>query len=250
MGPLLAARAALGAERTVRVWVASRAPIAAPVPETLAGRSIMWAGASLAGLFAAAMLAPERREEQARAWTLWTLSAPMMVGAAALFATEGAAVRARWRAPLRLRDLVSALILIFALLGLLAPRAALRAAGIWESVDRLSGAAEMLWWWPWRWREILIGVPSLVMALILIGKRETSSAPKFFGDTRGWLILGLLAPSGAVAAIGAGGAPRALAIAQGAAVCVLGALLGFALAGLRARVEEWVLGPTDTGLLT
>lgn len=250
IGPLLAVRAALGVERTVRVWVAARAPIAAPVPETLAGLSIMWALASLAGLFAAAMLAPERREELARGWTLWTLSAPMVVGAVALFATEGAAVRARWRAPVRLRDFVSALVLIFALLGLLAPRAALRAAGLWESVDRLSGVADMLWWWPWRWREILIGVPSLVMALILIGKREASSSPKFFGDPRGWLILGLLAPSGAVAAIGAGGAPGALAIAQGAAVCVFGAILGFVLAGLRARVEEWVLGPTDTGLLT
>jgi hypothetical protein len=179
------------------------------------------------------------------------------VGAAALFASEGPAVRARWRAPLRVRDLVAVLVLALALFGLLAPRAALRAAGMWESVDRFSAAADMLWWWPWRWREILIGTPSMVLALILIGKRETAAAdgcstcvPKFLGDPRGWLTLGLLAPAGAVAAIGAGGVPAALAVAHGAAACAIGAALGLALAGLRARMEAWVLGPTRTGLLT
>jgi len=157
-------------------------------------------------------------------------------------------VRARWRAPLRVRDLAAGLVLALALFGLLAPRAALRAAGIWESVDRFSAAADMFWWWPWRWREILIGTPSLVLALILIGKREGPAA--FLGDPRGWLILGLLAPAGAVAAIGAGGAPAALAVAHGAAACAIGAALGLILAGLRARVEAWVLRPTRTGLLT
>lgn len=257
LGPLLAARAGLGAERAVRGWVAARAPIAAPVPETLAGLAAVWAAASAAGLLAAAAVAPERREALARAWTVWTLSAPMIVGAAALFASEGAAVRARWSAPLRVRDLAAVFVLALALFGLLAPRAAMRAAGLWESVDRLSAAADVLWWWPWRWREILIGTPSLVLALILIGKREAAAqdgrgthVPKFLGDPRGWLTLGLLAPAGAVAAIGAGGVPAALAVAHGAAACALGAALGFMLAGLRARVEMWVLGPTDTGLLT
>ncbi len=257
LGPLLAARAGLAVERTVRGWVARRAPIASPVPETLAGLSIVWAVASCAGLLAAASLAPEWREELARSWTIWTLSAPMIVGAAALFASEGPAARARWLAPLRMRDLAVAVVLISALWGLLAPRAALRAAGIWESVGRLSAAADVLWWWPWRWREILIGTPSLMLALILIGKRETAAqaggvtrAPALLGDPRVWLTLGLLAPSGAVAAIGAGGAPPALAVLQGAAACALGAVLGLAAARLRARIEAWVLGPTDTGLLT
>jgi hypothetical protein len=257
LGPLLAARAGLGAERAVRGWIAARAPIAAPVPETLAGLAAVLAAATAAGLLAAAAVVPERREALARGWTLWTLSAPMVVGAAALFGSEGPAVRARWRAPLRMRHLAAAFVLALALFGLLAPRAALRAAGIWESVDRLSAAADVLWWWPWRWREILIGTPSLVLALILVGKRETAAkdgcgtcVPKFLGDPRGWLIMGLLAPAGAVAAIGAGGAPAALAVAQGAAAFAIGAALGLLLAGLRARMEVWVLGPSDTGLLT
>jgi len=258
LGPLLAARAGLGAERKVRGWVAARAKIAAPVPETLAGLAAVWAGASAAGLLAAAAVAPEQRESLGRSWTLWTLSAPMIVGAAALFGSEGPALRRRWLAPVRMRDLAAASVLALALFGLLAPRAALRAAGIWESAARLSAAADVFWWWPWRWREILIGFPSLAMALILIGKRESPSptergggtsspygsvAATFLGDPRGWLVLGLLAPAGAVAAIGAGGADPALAVAHGAAACALGAALGLVLAGLRARLEAWVLRP-------
>ncbi|MDP3544442.1 MAG: hypothetical protein Q8T11_18410, partial [Elusimicrobiota bacterium] len=61
LGPLLSARAGLGAERAVRGWVAARAPIAAPVPEAAAGLAAAWAAASAAGLLAAASLAPERR---------------------------------------------------------------------------------------------------------------------------------------------------------------------------------------------
>ncbi|MBI4059904.1 MAG: hypothetical protein HY403_00585 [Elusimicrobia bacterium] len=249
-GPLFAARAALGAERTVRGWVAARAAIAAPVPETLAGLSAAWAAASAAGLLAAASVAPERREELARGWTLWTLSAPMVAGAAALLGSEGPALRARWRAPLRARDLAAALVLALALLGLLAPRAALRAVSAWESADRFASAADALWWWQWRWREILIGAPSLMLALILVGRRETpvkgdgaAGVSVFFDDPRGWLVLGLLAPAGAVAAIGAGGAPPALAVAHGAAAWALGATLGLVWAGLGAWVRAWVDRP-------
>ena len=241
LGPLLAARAGLGAERTVRGWVAARAPIAAPVPEVLAGVGAAWAAASAAGLLAFASAAPEQREALARSWTLWTLSAPMLVGGAALFSNSGPAARARWRAPLRMRDLVTALALIFAAAGLLAPRAALRAAGVWESMLGFPAIADALWWWPWRWREILVGAPALTVALILVGRRDghdSASRGKLLADPRGWLVLGLLAPAGAVAAIGAGGAAPALALAQGAAACAIGAGLGFALAGLRSRIES------------
>jgi hypothetical protein len=240
LGPLLAARAGLGAERTARGWVAARAPIAAPVPEVLAGLAAVWAAASAAGLLAYASAAPEQRESLSRSWTLWTLTAPMVFGGAAMFSNSGPAVRARWRAPLRMRDLVTALALILAAAGLLAPRAALRAAGVWETFSRFPSVADALWWWPWRWREILIGAPALTLALILVGKRDGHDAAaggKLLADPRGWLVLGLIAPAGAVAAIGAGGALAALSIAQGAAAMAIGAGLGFALAGLRARIE-------------
>lgn len=256
-GPLLAARAGLGAERAVRNWTLARVPVAAPVPEALAGLAAMWASASAAGILAWATMDPAQREVLARVWTVWTLAAPMAVGAAALFASEGPLGRSRWGSPLRVRDLAAALVLIAALILLLAPRAALGAAGVWESVDRLSAAADALWWWPWRWREILIGAPSLVLSFILIGKRETAEkegcstcVPKLLGDPRGWLIMGLLAPAGAIAAIGAGGASPELAVAHGAAAAAIGGGLGLLLAYLRSQLESWVLGPSNAGLLT
>lgn len=256
-GPLLAARAGLGVERAVRGWITARAPIASPVPEAASGMAAAWAVAAAAGFIAAVAAPQSASEAAARSWTLWTLAAPMAVGAAALFGPEGAALRARWRAPLRLRDVAGVVLLAGAVALLLAPRTAVRVAGLWESLDKFSAAADALWWWPWRWREILVGAPSLTLALILIGRREQAAkdgcetcVPRLLGDARGWLILGLLAPAGATAAVGAGGVPAALAAAQGAGAAAIGLVLGLALAGLRARVEEWVFGPSDTGLLT
>lgn len=252
LGPLLAARAGLQCQRAVRTLVLQRMPIAAPVPETVAGLLATWVAASAAGLLASALLPVAAREPLARAWTLWTLTAPLAVGAAALF-SEGPSLAARWRAAVRWRDLATAALLALGLACLLTPRASLTAAGVWESVDRLSGAADVLWWWPWRWREILIGVPSLVLAFLLLDAREPgceTCGPKLLGDPRGWLALGLLAPAGAVAAVGAGGEPPLLAAAHGGAAFLLGGAIGFALAGLRARVETWAQRPTPTGLLT
>ena len=241
LGPLLAMRVGLGAQRGVRSWVAARAPIAAPVPEVLAGVVAVWTAASATGLLAAGLLPPLAREACARSWTIWTLSAPLAVGALALFTSEGPSLRARWRAPVRVRGLASAAALALGLACLLAPRAFLRVAGAWESVDRLSAAADLLWWWPWRWREILVGVPSLVLALVLIDAREPgceTCGPQFFGDPRGWLALGLFAPAGMVAAIGSGSVPMDMALAQGAAAFALGSAGGLVLAVLRSRVDS------------
>lgn len=260
LGPLLAARVGLLVERRVRSWTASRAPISAPVPETLAGLAAVWAAASAAGLLAAALPQAAAREAATQSWTLWTLSAPLAVAAAALFASEGPSWGARWRAPLSARDLAAAGALALALACLLAPRAFLRAAGIWESADWSPPAAAYLpWWWPWRWREILVGAPSLVLALILAGRSakgartppgEGTRSLHPLDDPRGWLALGLLAPAGTVAAVGAGNVPAGLAVAQGAAAFALGAALGFALAVFRTRIKSWVQRPVDPGLLT
>jgi hypothetical protein len=241
LGPLLATRVGLGAQRAVRSWVVTRAPIAAPVPEVLAGVAAVWATASATGLLAAGLLPPGAREACARSWTVWTLSAPLVLGALALFTSEGSSLQARWRAPVRVRDLAAAAGLALGLACLLAPRAFLGVAGVWESVDRLSAAADLLWWWPWRWREILVGVPSLVIALVLIDAREPgcqTCGPQFVGDPRGWLALGLFAPAGMVAAVGAGGVPMGMALFQGAAAFGLGSAVGLLLAVLRSRVDS------------
>lgn len=230
-GPLLAVRAALLCSRLVRARLDALAPAAAPVPEVLAGLAGSWAAAGAAGA-AAAWLAPEGWiDGPARAWTLWTWCAPAAVGATALFVAETASKR-RWSAPVRRRDLAALAGFALAAALLLAPRAALRASSLWDGFDRLSVSSGEFWWWPWRWRETLVGVPCLAVALILIES-----------DPRGWLLLGLLAPAGMTAALGAGGLPLPVALRQSAEAHILGAAFGAALAGLRVLIGRWAQGP-------
>ncbi|OGR46002.1 MAG: hypothetical protein A2X37_09445 [Elusimicrobia bacterium GWA2_66_18] len=230
-GPLLAVRAALLCSRLARARLDALAPVAAPVPAVLAGLAGSWAVAGAAGA-AAAWLAPEGWiDGPARAWTLWTWCAPTAVGAAALF-VAGPVSKRRWSAPVRRRDLAVLAGFALAAVLLLAPRVVLRASSLWDGFDRLSVSAGELWWWPWRWRETLVGVPCLAVALILIES-----------DPRGWLLFGLLAPAGMTAALGAGGLPISVALWQSAAAHLLGAAFGAVLAGLRGLLERWVQGP-------
>jgi hypothetical protein len=242
-GPLLAARAALHASRVARGRVAAWAPLASPVPQVLAGLAAAWAVAALAGLAVAGAAPAGWRDGAARAWTLWTWCAPLAVGAAALYA-PGTPSRRFWSMPLRRRDLAALLTLAVGAALLLAPRASLRASALWETFDRLS-AAGSLWWWPWRWREALIGVPCLTVALALLEDRALapSRADATAADPRGWLLLGLLAPAGLTAAVGGSGAPLAAALVHGAWALAFGAAAGAALAGLGVLIERWAEGP-------
>jgi hypothetical protein len=247
-GPLLAARAGLAAARAARGPTRLFAPLAAPVPQAAAGLCAAWAVAALAG-FAVVGVAPEGwRDGSQRAWTLWTWCAPLVVAAAALFASS-APTRRAWTAPVRRRDLAALAVVALAAALLAAPRAALRASALWESFDRFS-AAGVLWWWPWRWREALVGAPSLTLAFALIEERDAADgspgrAPVLLAEPHVWLLFGLLAPAGLLAAIGAAGEPVGAAVAHGAAAQALGALLGGAIAGLRDLLDRWVPGPMD-----
>lgn len=232
-GPLLALRSALAVSRWVRLRTASwpLAVQAAPVPEVLAGVLASAATAAAAGLLVAAVAPAGWRDGSAHVWTLWAWCAPLTVAALALFASEPGS---RWglSEPLTLRRLLTLALFVSAAALLLAPRASLRASDLWEVFDRFSAVSGALWWWPWRWREVLVGVPALVAALVLIESRP-----------KGWLLLALLAPSGFLAAVGGSGAPLGAAVAQGCAAHLLGAVLGAGLAAALALIDRWAQGP-------
>jgi len=233
VGPLIALRVALRAARATRERLSFLPKVASPVPEVLAGLVAAYVVAALSGLIVAWLAPVGWRDGSARAWTFWTQLAPLAAGAAALFALEPS-ILPRWGEPIRVRDAaVFALILAAAAL-LLAPRACLRAASLLEFIDGLSPAAGVLWWWPWRWREALIGAPCLAVALALVEEHDRS-------DPKGWLLLGLLAPAGLVAAVGGSGVPVFVALEQGAVSFAFGA----AVAGLGGLFAGWVYGPTS-----
>lgn len=240
-GPLLAVRAALQSSRLVRGRLPSWGAAASPVPEIFAGLAASWAAASMAGIFVAGVVPAGWRDGSERAWMIWTWCAPLAIGAAALF-DSSARGDARWSSPVRRRDLAAAAGLIVAVALLVAPRAALRVSSLWESFDRLSMVAGALWWWPWRWREVLVGAPSLVISLFFIGGAR---------EKKGWLLLGLLAPAGLVAAVGGGGEPVSTALVHGAAAHALGGVLGGLVAGLLVLLDRWSERPKPSlGLLT
>ena len=239
-GPLLAARAALQAGRLTRSRICAIAPVASPIPQVFAGLAAGWLVAAFAGLVVAGSAPQGWRDGSARAWTVWTWCAPFAVGAAALFASARPSRRGGWAAPVRRRDLAGLAAFGLAAALLLAPRAAVRASALWESFDRLS-AAGALWWWPWHWRAALVGVPCLALALALIEERDGADDPRGAGlasDPRGWLLLGLLGPSGLVAATGGGGAPLETGLIHGAAAWGVGWAGAAALAGLRSFLQR------------
>jgi len=247
VGPLLAARAGLQASRFLRGPTRALAPLASPVPQALGGLAAAWTAAALAGL-AVAGLAPDGwRDGSAHAWTLWTWCAPLAVGGAALWASSPSSRRG-WSTPVRRRDLAALGVFALAAVLMTAPRAALRASSFWESFDRLSAAAGALWWWPWRWREALVGAPSLALAFAIVEERDaagTASArrPMLLAQPRAWLWLGLLAPAGLVAAVGGAGEPVDAALLHGAAAHAFGAVLGGAFVGISDLLDYWASGP-------
>ncbi|MDE2510449.1 MAG: hypothetical protein KGL74_04950, partial [Elusimicrobia bacterium] len=187
------------------------------------------------------------RDGTARAWTLWVWCAPLAVGASALFASVKPSRRGSWNAPVRRRDVAVLALFAVAATLLLAPRAAVRASSLWDSFDRLS-AAGVLWWWPWHWRAALVGVPCLAVALGTVEARDAASVQRrakgdVLPDPRGWLLLGLLGPSGLIAVVGGGGAPLADALIQGAWSWALGLAGGAVLAAFLVLLDRWAQGP-------
>lgn len=243
-GPLFAVRAALLASREVgeRACAWGIPAIAAPVPQVIAGLFAAWIVSSIAGLDAAA-LAPEGfRDGAERAWSLWTWWAPPAFAAGFLFPPHSAVAR-RLGMP-RAVHLVTPAMLFLAALALVAPRAALRIPPLWDLIDR-AFASRLAWWWPWRWREILVGAPCLAAALAIIESKKTeagahrNSSPA--ADPRLWILFGMLGPSGQIAALGGGGAPILETLREGALAFGVGAALSVLLTWAASSLESWVV---------
>lgn len=242
LGPLFAARAGLIALKRVRSIVALRWPILAPVPQIAAGVAMTTVAAVGIGL-AARLAFDGGRTTPPASWAFWTLLGPLLIGALTLYAIDLDEWGARLARPITGRGVLLAAASLAAAAALLAPRAAARLVG----AALPSGLPGPAWWLSWRWREVLIGVPCLIQALVLINWRvecpdcEAEKGP--WADPRGWFLLGMLAPIGVIVALCRSGAPIDLVLDQTGLGLLAGATLGAAGAVWRARAAAGPKGP-------
>lgn len=248
IGPLLAARVGLDLVKQARVTVLRRWPVASPVLELAAGLLCATGTACLVGLAVSSVLGGGGSLGLPEGLATSALAAPLVVGALALYSMDLRYWKRRWRSPLTLQGAARFLFFLLAALLLLKPRMVLAAAGLWGWAERAGEASAPLWWWRWRWREIVIGFPALLQAFFLLERRldaadPPGAGPEVFSDPRGWLLVGLLGPSGIITALGHPGAPLSMMLGQTVVVVLLGSLLGVVLIGLRGPVMAWAVGP-------
>ncbi|OGS39928.1 MAG: hypothetical protein A3J82_05380 [Elusimicrobia bacterium RIFOXYA2_FULL_69_6] len=129
---------------------------------------------------------------------------------------------------------------------LLRPRLLLSGTQFWNLLQTAADGSGLLWWWPWRWREFLIGVPALMHAFYILGRQ--SAVPSGDGaplraDPRPWLWLSLFFPVGVIAALGRPEAEPWLVLGQTVVVLSAGLLVGAAALVLRKAWEAWALSP-------
>ena len=236
------ARAGLLALKRVRSAVMARWPIASPVPQLAAG--LATAALVAVGIGAAVRLAcGAGRDLPPPSWSFWALAGPFLIGALTLYPIDPQDWSARLAKPVTGWVVARLLAAAFCATMILAPRAA---AGLFGAAApfRLPGPA---WWFSWRWREILVGIPCLLQALALINWRvdcpdcESDKGP--WPDPRGWFLLGMLWPIGIIVALGRGGAPVELTLSQTLLVFAAGTALGVFGVALRLRLAHGPKGP-------
>jgi hypothetical protein len=236
VAPLLAVRQGLAALRCVSCK--TRWPQAYPVLELALGLSRAWAVAVGAGLACYTLLdVPAWRLGILKAyWNIWTFGIPLAFSLVALYSDDAR----DWRKLLEYRITVKGILKGFCWIAVVAliimpPR---------FSVHWLP---EPMWWLPLRWREALIGLPSLLMAFYIhlgrIESRQSKTATAKTGpaseenstDPRHWLLLGLIGPIVAVNIFGRGVMPPETLLLQSVGTLILGAILGGALIAAMSR---------------
>ncbi len=224
LGPIFSVRAGVRAFQWGREEVLKRRPVASPVAETLFGVLVLAMAASALGLIVGLLLSGSSAAALPQGPTFSTMAWPLAIGALALYPVAARFFWSKRAASPTYADLFLAALLVAAGILLFEPRLLLADTPVWRWVQTAMNRCEIFWWWPWRWREIFLGLPAFVVALGLVVGRGSAG---FFADPRPWLWLGLLFPIGIIAALGRPGICVGMILSQTAVVSAAGLLLGF-----------------------
>ncbi|MFA6002608.1 MAG: hypothetical protein WC881_00925 [Elusimicrobiota bacterium] len=248
LGPIFAVRIGVAGFKRARRRVLEVRPEASPVVELASGMLGAAAASVAVGLAVGLLLSGSSSVRLADSLALSTMLWPLAIGALTLFPFSLKVHMRNLRRSPSYAGLVRAAAGLAAAALLLRPRLLLGGTLPWDWVRAASDWSVTFWWWPGRWRELLIGVPALLCALYLVGRRmdvaQPASGRTLLHDPRPWLCLGLLFPIGAIAALGRPGALTVMALGQTAIVLLAGMALGGMVILLRSFIAVWVQSPT------
>jgi len=254
LGPIMAVRLGVIGFKRIRGRVRELRPIASPVAELVLGALLAGAAAAAAGLVVGILLAGGDAAALPESLAFSTMAWPLAIGGLALYPLSARGLgRGLVRSPTYL-DLLRGAALVLAAALLFRPRLVLAGTPLWERLQAAADGSEFLWWWPWRWREFLIGLPALMNALFLIGRQADSAGLPADGcrldDPRPWLWLSLLFPIGVIAALGRPEAAPWLVLGQTAMVLAAGLVVGGAVLVARCAWGSGTKALERIGLLT
>jgi hypothetical protein len=247
LGPIAAVRFGVKGFKRFHGHVRTRRPLASPVAEIVLGVAAAGAAASAAGLIVGLLLAGGDAAALPESLALSTMAWPLAIGGLALFPFSARALGRRLaRSPTYWDLLLGAAVALGAAL-LFRPRLVLADTPLWPWLQAAANASESLWWWPWRWREFLVGLPALMHAFFLVGRQLDALEPQAghcrLDDPRPWLWLSLLFPIGVIAALGRPEASSGTVLVQTAIVVAAGLVLGGAVLVAHAVWETCVPSP-------
>ncbi|MFH2204255.1 MAG: hypothetical protein ABIJ96_14140 [Elusimicrobiota bacterium] len=235
LGPLLAMRWGIGVLRGMQE--AGRLPEASPFREVLAAAGT--AAAAAAGFGAASYACMSFSAWRLGAtrfdWLPWAEGLTFVLAALALYDPDPRALSLFFRKKVgRASELRVALPVAAATLLLLSPDW-LRDWGPEAWLAGLRYADESLWWAAARWREWLVGYPCLLVGLCLLFSRFAARRHKDLEapDPRGWLLLGMFAPTGLAGVLAAAHTPIITLLSHSLQGALAGLPLGLLLLGAR-----------------
>jgi hypothetical protein len=248
LGPIVAVRSGVEGFKHFRGQVRAQRPIASPVAEIVLGVVTAGAAAAAFGLIVGLLLAGGDAAALPESLAFSTMAWPLAIGGLALYPLSARALgRGLVRSP-TYRDLLLGAAAVLGAALLFRPRLVLAATPLWARLQAAADASEVLWWWPWRWREFLVGLPALMRALFLVGRRLDAEGPQAgtcrLDDPRPWLWLSLLLPIGVIAALGRPEAAPWLVLGQTAVVLAAGLVIGGVALVAHSSRESRAQGPS------